>query len=60
MSDIYTFYIEEANQSLTNLIPEFKSIQHVLDTGLSEELINSAGFITPTINNLNNGFYSFS
>ena len=60
MSDVYTFYVEEANQSLNNLTPEFVSIQHVLATGLSEELIGSAGFTTPVINNLGEGFYSFS
>jgi hypothetical protein len=60
MSNIYTFYVEEANQSLINLTPQFISIQHVLNTGLSDELIGDAGFTTPIINNLGNGFYSFS
>jgi len=60
MSNIYTFYVEEANESLNSLTPQFLSFKNVLTTGEAVELLNSEGFTTPTIRNLGDGFYSFN
>tara|TARA_Y100001937_G_C7099868_1_gene321975 strand:+ start:614 stop:1150 length:537 start_codon:yes stop_codon:yes gene_type:complete len=60
MSNIYTFYVEEANESLNSLTPQFLSVKHVLASGQSVEILNDGTFVTPTFNNLGDGFYSFS
>ena len=59
MSYVYTFYIEEANQSLDSLTPEFVSFQHVFESGQSEELLDDNAFVKPEIKNIGHGFYSF-
>ena len=59
MSNVYTFYVEEANQSLDSLNPQFVSFKHVFASGQSEELLDDNAFVEPIINNIGGGFYSF-
>lgn len=59
MSSVYTFYVEEANQALDNLTPEFVCIKHLFASGQSEELLDDNAFLKPEIKNIGHGFYSF-